>query len=160
MFSYWLVDDTWISSLFTRRVLLVPAQLSFLYYDFFSENDSTFLSQHQIFRNFINYPYHLDPSHLMGEIYFGKPTMGACSGIYSDAFMNFGFLGFILWAFLLTAILKIVDSFSKNKKKTITIAAIAMPAFLLGNSALLTSLLTHGILLSLLILYLLPKDEK
>jgi oligosaccharide repeat unit polymerase len=160
MFSYWLIDDTWISSLFARRVLLVPAQLSFLYYDFFSENDPTFLSQHRIFRNFINYPYHLDPSHLMGEIYFGKPAMGACSGIYSDAFMNFGFLGFILWAFLLTAILKIVDSFSKNKKKTITIAAIAMPAFLLGNSALLTSLLTHGILLSLLILYLLPKNEK
>jgi len=37
MFSYWLVDDVWISSLFTRRTLLVPAQLSFLYYDFSSK---------------------------------------------------------------------------------------------------------------------------
>lgn len=160
MFSYWLVDDIWISSLFTRRTLLLPAQLSFFYYDFFSQNTHTFLSQHRIFQFFLDYPYYLPPPHLIGEVYFNQPQMGANNGIYADAFMNFGFIGFIFWGILLTIILKLVDSFSRNKKKTITIAAIAMPASIfLTNSAFLTSLLTHGLLLSLIILYLLPKEK-
>jgi len=60
---------------------------------------------------------------------------------------------------LLTIILKLVDSFSRNKKIAITVAVIAMPLFFLTNSAFLTSLLTHGLLLSLIILYLLPKEK-
>jgi len=156
--SYYLIGDIWISSLFTRRSLLVPAQLSFFYYDFFSKNGLTFLSQHHIFRNFINYPYHLAPPYLIGEVYFNRPEMSANNGIYGDAYMNFGFIGFVLWAFLLAIILKLIDSFSKNKKITATIAAIAMPSIFLINSAFLTSLATHGLLLSLIVLYLLPKE--
>ena len=161
IFSYWLIDDVWVSSLFTRRTLFVPAQLSFFYYDFFSENDPTFLSQHRLFRSFLDYPYELNPPNLIAKTYFNRPEQSSNTGIYGDAYMNFGFIGLILWAFLLTIILKVIDAFSKNKEKKITVAAIAMPASMfLINSALLTSLLTHGLLLSLFILYLLPKEKK
>jgi len=156
--SYYLIGDVSISSLFARRTLLVPAQLNFFYYDFFSKNGLTFLSQHHIFENFINYPYHLAPPYLIGEVYFNRPEMSANNGIYGDAYMNFGFIGFVLWAFLLAIILKLIDSFSKNKKITVTIAAIAMPSIFLTNSAFLTSLATHGLLLSLIVLYLLPNE--
>jgi len=157
MMSFYLVDDIWISSFFTRRTLLVPAQLSFFYYDFFSTHDYTFLSQHRVFRTFLDYPYHLDPPHLIADVYFDQPEMNANNGIYADAYMNFGHIGFIFWAILLTAILRLIDSFSRNKDLKITVAVIAMPALFLTNSALLTSLLTHGLLLSLIILYLLPR---
>jgi len=157
--SYTLFNDLWISSLLTRRTLLVPAQLSFLYYDFFSKNVHTFLSHHQIFRVFLNYPYPLNPPHLIGEFYFNRPQMGANNGIYADAFMNFGFIGLIFWAILLIIILKLIDGITKNKDIRITISAIAMPVMSLTNSALLTCLLTHGLLLSLIFLYLLPKER-
>ena len=160
MLSYYLVDDLWITSLFARRTLLVPAQLSFFYYDFFSNNAYTFLSQHHIFRNFLEYPYHLNPPHLIAEVYFNKPKMNAVNGIYGDAFMNFGFLGLFLWAFFLSLILRLFDFFQKEKKMTITIGAVAMPVMAFTNSALLTCLLTHGLLLSLMVLYLLPKQNE
>jgi len=160
MSSYWLIDDIWGSALFTNRTLLIPAQLSFLYYDFFSTHDYTFLSQHRVFRTFLDYPYHLDPPHLIADVYFDKPEMNANNGIYADAYMNFGHIGFIFWAILLTVILRLIDSFSRNKDLKITVAAIAMPAIFLTNSPLLTCLLTHGLLLVLLILYLLPKKEQ
>ena len=159
MISYWLIDDMWISSLFTRRTLLVPAQLSFFYYDFFSKNVHTFLSHHQIFRVFLNYPYHLSPPHLIADVYFNQPQMGANNGIYGDAYMNFGFIGLVLWAILLIIILKLIDSITKNKDIRITVSAIALPVISLTNSALLTCLLTHGLLLSLILLYLLPKER-
>lgn len=159
IFSYVLFDDLWVSSLFARRTLLVPAQLSFLYYDFFSKNVHTFLSHHQVFRFFLNYPYHLNPPHLIGEVYFNRPQMGANNGIYADAYMNFGFIGLVLWAIFLAITLRLIDSFTKEKDIRITVSAIAMPVMSLINSALLTCLLTHGLLLALIFLYLLLKER-
>lgn len=158
--SFYLVDDIKIISLFTRRTLLVPAQLSFFYYDFFNQNPHTLLSQHHIFGSFSSYPYHLSPPNLIGEAYFNNPRTNANNGIYADAYMNFGFIGFLLWAFLFVIILKLVDSFSRNKKTTLTIAAIAKLPISFTNGALLTSFLTSGLLLMLILLYLLPKEEE
>ncbi len=160
MLSYWLIGDIWISSLFTRRALLVPAQLSFLYYDFFSKNGFIFLSGMRVFREFLKYPYSLDPPHLIGSVYFNMPTMGANNGIVADAYMNFGFVGFILWSVLLVIILKLIDSLSEDKDARLTIATITMSAMSLSNSALSTCLLTHGLLLALILLYLLPEKKR
>ena len=159
MLSYYLIDDLWISSLFTRRVLLVPAQLSFLYYDFFSKNDLVFLSASRLGSS-MSYPYPLPPGNLIAEAYYGRPATNACTGVVGDAYMNFGLIGLALWSVLLTIILKLVDTCSKRVDLRIGIAAIAMPAITLTNSGLLTNLLTHGLLLALLLLYLLPKDNK
>jgi len=157
--SYVLFDDFLITSLFARRTLLVPAQLSFFYYDFFSKNSYTFFSQHRIFRIFSKYPFHLSPPHLIAEVYFNRPQMGANNGIYADAYMNLGFIGLIFWAILLTIILQFIDSIAKEKDMRITISAVAMTTISLTNSAFLTCLLTHGLLLSLIVLYLLPKER-
>ena len=159
MLSYWLIDDIWISSLFARRTLLVPAQLSFMYYDFFSKNELVFLSASRL-GFFLNYPYHLSPPHLIAEVYFNQPQMGANNGVVANAFMNFGFIGLALYSILLAIILKLVDSCSKRVDFRVGIAAIAMPAVTLTNGALFTNLLTHGLLLALLLLYLLPRENK
>lgn len=158
MLSYWLIDDVWVSSLFTRRTLLIPAQLSFFYYDFFSTHEHVFLS-HSILRFFLDYPYDLNPPHLIGAVYFNHPEMGANTGIIGDAYMNYGFVGLALWGILLAIILKLIDTCSKGRNIKIAVAAIAMPAITLTNSALLTNILTHGLFLSLIFLYLLPKGD-
>jgi len=126
MLSHMIVGDIWISSLFTRRTLLVPAHLAFYYFDFFSSNGPIFLS-HSIFRFFLNYPYSLNPPHLIGMVYFNKPETAANNGIVGDAFMNFGFIGLVFWGILLVIILKLVDSCSKGKDIKIGIAVVALP---------------------------------
>ncbi len=156
--SYWIAGDVWISSLFTRRTLLDQPQQYFFYYDFFSKNDLTFLSQHHLFNLFVDYPYPLDPPHLIGKIYYGDPQSNANTGVVGDAYMNFGFLGLVVWSILIGLIFKIIDSCSKGVDLRIGVAVIAMPVFSLINSALLTNFLTHGLLLVLLLLYLIPKQ--
>ena len=91
------------------------------------------------------------------KIYYGSPQNNANTGIVGDAYMNFGFAGLALWGIILIIILKLVDSCSNRVDIRVGVAAIAMPTITLMNSALLTNLLTHGLLLSLLLLYLLPK---
>ena len=158
MFSYWVIGDVWVSSLFTRRSLFVPAQISFFYHDFFAKNEYVFLS-HSIFSSLLDYPFHLVPSNLIGDIYFGNPECSANTGIVGDAYMNFGYAGLFLWAVLFALVVKLLDTFTTGKDIRITIGGIAMPVITLTNSALLTSLLTHGLLLSLLFLYLLPEND-
>lgn len=159
MLSYWLINDAWITSLFTVRSLLDQPHQYFFYYDFFSTHDFTFLSQHRLFRAFLEYPYHLDPPNLIGEYYYGNPESNANTGIVGDAYMNFGFPGLALWGILLVIILITIDSFSQAKDKRVVVAAIAMPIICLINTPLLTNFMTDGLLLSLLILYLLPKNH-
>jgi hypothetical protein len=154
-----LADNMWVSSLFTRRALLVPGLLSFLYFDFFSQHPLVFLSASKI-GFFANYPYHLPPGNLIGDVYFNTPARNACTGIVGDAYMNFGFIGLALWAVLLFIILKLIDSCSREVDLRIGVAAIAIPAITLTNSALLTNLLTYGLWLVLLLLYLLPKKTE
>jgi hypothetical protein len=154
-----LADNHWMSTLFTRRTLLVTGLLPFLYYDFFSQHALIYLSASKI-GFFADYPYHLNPPNLIGETYFNAPTMSANTGITGDAFMNFGFLGLVLWGVLLFIILKLVDSCAERVDLRIGVAAIATPALALTNSALMTSLLTHGLWLTLLLLYLLPKKQE
>jgi hypothetical protein len=159
IFSNLFLNDIWLLSLFTRRVLFIPAKLNFIYYDYFSKNGIVYLS-HSIFKGIINYPYELNPVNLIGYIYFNNPNMSANTGIIGDAYMNFGYIGLILWGILLIVVLKLVDSCAKGLDRRIGIAAMAMPIIALINSALLTSLLTHGILFSIFILYILPRNNK
>jgi len=158
--SFLAFGNSWPYFLFNRRVLFVPAQLSFLYYDYFSQEDPLMLSSHQFFGNFNKYPYPVDPPHLIGTTYFQRPDCNATNGIYADAYMNFHFLGFLIWGFVLAAVLNIVDGVAKNKDKKIACAAIAMPVITLIEAPLLTAMVTHGILLSILMLYLLPKETQ
>lgn len=158
MLSYWLIDDLWVSSLFARRVLLVPAKISFAYYDFFSQNELVFLSDSRL-GFFLDYPYHLSPPHLIAEVYYGKPEMNANTGVVGNAFMNFGLMGLALYSVLLVIILRLVDSCSRRVDFRLGVAAIAVPAISLTNGALTSVFLTGGLFLAPILLYLLPKEN-
>lgn len=155
--TYVLMGNIAIASLFIRRTLIIPAQLYFLYYDFFSWHGPIFLSSTRGFRTFMNYPYDLMPDNLIAQVYFGLPEMGANTGIVGDAYMNFGLIGLVLWGILLSIILKVIDACFKGKDIRVGVAAIAMSMFTITNSALSTNLSTHGLMLAMIILYLAPK---
>lgn len=159
LLSYRLYNDVWITHLIAERMLFLPAQISFLYYEFFSSNDFVYLS-HSIFQNIVPYGYHIGPTQLISEYFFGYSNSSANTGIVGDAYMNFGVTGLLLWGILLTIVLKLYDACSKNKDQAVTVAAIAMLSITLSNSALLTCLLTHGVLVSLILLFLIPRTEK
>ncbi|MBL7053958.1 hypothetical protein ISS06_02025 [Patescibacteria group bacterium] len=156
---YYTTNDLLPPSFAIRRSLLVPAQLSFFYYDFFSENPYTYLSQHHFFQNFINYPYELSPSKLIAKNYLSNPAGNPNNGIISDGYINFGFLGMLLWAIILSFILKLIDNISYKKNIKVVMAVLATFILSIRGTALLTAFITHGLLLALLLLYLLPKEN-
>jgi len=152
---YWIQNDLLIMSLFTRRTLFISPFLSFRYYEFFSNNSFVYLSHHQIFNKFLTYPYELIPAKLIGKIY--RNGSHSNNGMMSDGYMNFGFMGMMLWAIFYSIIFKIIDIFSYKKNLQIATSITAFLCLSLRSGALLTNIFTEGLLLSIFLLYLLPK---
>lgn len=148
-------EQDMIASFLVRRTLFIPAQLSFYYYDFF--NGEPLLLSNSIFSSILEYPYELDPSHTIAQEYFNKPEMSANNGIIADGFMHFGVIGILFWSLLFAAILKLVDGISANKNHLIIIPIAVLAFKTMTDSALLTSMLTHGIIILLFLIFLLPK---
>ncbi|MBC61317.1 MAG: hypothetical protein CMP11_02590 [Zetaproteobacteria bacterium] len=58
LFSYFVLDDVWLSSLFSRRAFFVPAQLTFAYFDFFSKHPKVYWSN-SVLKYFLEYSYNI-----------------------------------------------------------------------------------------------------
>lgn len=155
MISYYVSQSLVLASLFLRRLLFVPAQIKFYYYDFFSENEFMYFSQGTIGKIFgLDYPYEMNSAKIIGEIYFGSPDTNANTGYIADAYANMGIFGMFIIALLFILILVLIDSLSIKVGRELTIGLSIFSILALNDVALLTTLLTGGMLFLLVILYL------
>lgn len=154
-----MTESSEFTSLFIRRMLITPGLLLSYYFDFFSINPQVHLS-HSILAPFINYPYDKLPPFLIGEHYFKRVGLAANANIWADGFANFGYAGIIGFTFLLVGILYLYDSISANRNFIVSATLIAMPAWSLVDTSLITSLLTHGILIAFIINYFLKTERE
>lgn len=142
----------WIGSLMLRRVMLVPANLNYMYYDFFSKNDFTCWARSKISLGLIEPKFDLDTPHLIGSVYFSNEATGANTGWIGSGYANAGFSGMFLYAVIIGLLFSVLNSFSKVIDKRIIVAIVTPPLLaLIMSSDLPTALLTHGFLLSLLL---------
>jgi hypothetical protein len=134
-----IIDRPMFKSIFVRRVFFVPGLLNELYFDFF-EAKPIFLS-HSILSGVIDYPYEITPSYLIGATYFNKPEMSANIGIVADGFMNFGYLGVLLFSMIFSIIIMILNSIKLDVRY---FGLFVFYILIFRGSALLTVILTHG----------------
>jgi hypothetical protein len=147
-----------MSSLFVRREMFIPGLLTSQYFDFFSHNPQVMLG-HSVLKGFVNYPYAVEPAYLIGEFYFGHANMSANANLWADGYANFGYLGFLLVSLILGGWLWLVDSSAQGHSRKLAVLMVGIPSLVLANTALLTAFANHGLLLTLLLVYLLPEEE-
>ena len=102
------------------------------------------------------YSNYVSPGFLIGDVYFHNPAGNANANLWADGYANAGFLGIIIITLLLMLLLWIYDSISKKKDLRVALLLIAMPAYAITNTSLLTSLLSHGWLPALLLMWYFP----
>jgi len=144
-------------AIFIKRLFYSPVLLSYHYFDFF-QNKAIMLS-HSIFKYFISYPYDLPPRYLIGSIYMDDPERSSNNGVMADAFMNFGYVGLIIWPVIITLMLKLADEISSGKNKFIIWPLIILSFSTMINASLLTSIVTHGLLVTFLISLYYPREQ-
>lgn len=145
-----------VSALIIRRMLSVPGQLTGYYFEYFSDNPRYLLS-HSVLGWLTDAPYDVVPPRLIAAEYFGNPAANANANLWADGFANFGVPGLLAASVLLGGLLVLADIAARDTLLRLSAPAFATAAFSLTNSALLTSLLSHGIVAALVLLALLPR---
>lgn len=148
----------YISSLLFRRVMLLPNLLDYQYFDFFSIHSPDYY--HQSFLRHLGFQsdYDLNIPFLIGKEYYGNPEVSANNGLLSDAYSNFGFFGVSITPLFVIFTLKFLSYAANKIEMKILMVPIVYVCFLLISTTLNTALLTGGIFMLWLFLFLLPKN--
>ncbi len=142
-------------SLLIRRLFVVPAANHLLYFEFFSQPEHPFVMlSNSILAPFVHYPYDMPVTRVISWAYWAR-DFGPNVGYLGDAFAHFGFMGMFLFSLILGLFLRIVDSVGARLPANLVAAVVATPAMALTNSALFTSLLTHGLIPAVVMVWLL-----
>ncbi|MEZ8018146.1 O-antigen polymerase [Vibrio splendidus] len=157
---YYLFDDLSIFSLLVRRVIFLPQYIIFNYHEFFSSRNFVLMSN-SILSAFSDYDYDVGTSKLIGG-YLGKPDMGANSGFLASGYMHFGIIGVILFSSILGFLIAILSLFVRSGVNFLYVIAISMSPMLsfIISSDFGAALFTHGLLISMFILFLLSLQSR
>jgi len=154
LMSFFIFDDIWMLSLFARRLFYVPADLTFIYFDFFSNNTKVLWSN-SVLANFISYPYDTDIPHVVGR-YMGKEEMAANNGFISSGYAHAGILGVLFYSLILGIILRFINDTTTGTLPVwlaVTLSIVPLRAVLI-SSDLFTVMLTHGFIVAIILIFL------
>lgn len=134
------------------RVFYLPATLNFSYHDIFHQLGHVYLSDSR-FNPFTEYKYSLAPAFIVGWSLWGNLATNANSGFLATSYMHFGYPGMLVYSLLVGLLLSFVDAGTANRRDLyVRISIVAIPFLKLLTSAdLTTSLLSHGVLASLIL---------
>lgn len=155
----WVRNTYSISSIVVRRLVLTAGLNTQYFFEFYTWHDQAHLG-YGLFSKFVDYPYDLTPAFLIGSFYYGNWRTSANANIWADGYANFGVVGVLVFTAILAVVLYVADSVSARLPLGIGVAALAVLSFSLSNTALLTVLLTHGLLLVVAVLYFMPEEAE
>jgi hypothetical protein len=147
------------SFLFIHRAIALPGQLVADYYDFFSNHRQFELTQ-SIFAFLGPTPFDLPPPRLIGAVYFNAPSEDANANLWADAFANFGLAGVIIFTITLGLVFIFLDNAATGRDLRVTGPIAGLMAIVLSNSALLTTILTHGLAFAIVLIYIMPQEAE
>ncbi len=154
LLTYLIFDYGFLASLFVRRVFFVQPYLAFEYYRFFDENGFLFWSYKTSL--LASYPYDVVPSRVIGE-YLGNPDTNANNSFFSTGYMNAGLVGMLVYSFVFSVILIILDKLYRSGVPLWAIVGITVNTMhsIIKSADLITGIVTHGLGLTIVMLYLL-----
>lgn len=146
-----------VTEILVRRMMVVPGLLSGYYFEYYNSGNYTFLG-HSILASVAGYGEQPSPPFLIGAHYFGRATMSANVNYIASAYADFGVLGGLFFTALAVFLFRVFDvAAARKESQKILCLAVLMPTWAMVDSALLTVMLTHGLLLLLAILCFFPK---
>ncbi|GAA1255293.1 hypothetical protein GCM10009609_18220 [Pseudonocardia aurantiaca] len=149
------VNGDWVS-LIVRRFLVTPGLLTAGYVQVFDDIEKAKLA-HSIFSSFLDYPYAEEPPPLVGGAFFGNPETHANANLLADGYANFGYLGMVAACLVFVCLLWTIDDAAEGLPLGFVCLAFMMPALALADSGILTTMLTHGFLATVLLCALAPR---
>lgn len=150
-------ESNLMTSLFSRRFIFAPGVLTSVYVRFFTDNPQAHLG-HSVLRGFVDYPYELSPPYRIGLWMANSPNLAANANLFADGYSNFGWFGIIGAGLVLLVYLRILDRAAVGLPIMVSAMIVVIPAVALSNTSILTAMFSHGLVVAVLLLALLPRD--
>lgn len=152
--SFLALDDIWLSALFSHRVFFIPSNLTFSYFDFFSQNEFLWYSN-SFLSGVVEYPYEKPLVYLMGD-YSGIDGSAANNGYISSGYAQGGVGVCVVYSVLIGMMISFIDTVVRSGSAPIwfvlALFSVPMRDFLI-NMDLLTTILTGGMFWSVVLIY-------
>ncbi len=158
MLAFYITGSPVLYSYVVRRLCFLTAKVSNEHFEFFLQNGPIRMGN-SILSSVVIYPYESDPADIIGSLHYIAGETHANSGFFADAFTNFGYFGGFLWTVIFAFLMKLQDMVSQNKPFYVTCACFALFLTIFTNSALFTSIMTHGFLAATVLVAMIPKTE-
>jgi hypothetical protein len=151
-----VTDDpaaVFFASMAVRRGIILPAELTSTYLNWFLENPYLWWAESKLTLGALPSPYSVKIVNLIGLEFSGSLDMGANVGWIGSGYANAGPVGVLLYAVGIGLLIASLAAFAERLDARIVVAANApLVVTVLYASDFVTSLLTHGILISLVVL--------
>ncbi|MGN0066827.1 MAG: hypothetical protein ACI38V_04270 [Bacteroides sp.] len=137
-----------------RRVLFMPALLSYEYYDYFSMHELVYLRDS--FMRFFGFssPYDLEIPRLIGRELYAKEEMNCNTGILGDDFAQLGWISIIIFPLLRIKLLGVYDRMCNGINQNLIIFISFVYSLVFISGTFFSSLLTGGFIGILFLLHL------
>jgi hypothetical protein len=145
------LDTAILDSMVFRRGFYLPAQLTKVYIETFENNHLYY--GHSFLGSIFDYPFSMQPSRVVGSLFYDDIKIGANTGFIGDGYMNLGYFGTLLNSIFIVIIFIIFRSKLLPKEY---FGLYLINVITLLNSSLTTTLLTHGLLFFIFIIQLYP----
>lgn len=141
------------SSMVVRRGIILPAELTSYYLTWFLDQPYIYWAESRLTLGAFPSPYGVKIVNLIGLEFSGRLDMAANVGWIGSGYANAGPLGVLVYATGIGLLIALLTAFAERFDARIIVAANApLVVTVLYASDFVTSLLTHGILVSLLVL--------
>jgi len=147
-----------LNAFIVRRVFFATVYISEQYFTFFESNGFTFFSELPLFNFLFSSPVNYNIPTTIGHYFYGTGNLNV--NFLADSYIKLGFLSSLIFIVIVRLLIAFVDKQYKITTQFIIFSLIFIPFFSLGNSSLTTTLFTHGLFISLLIISQLKLDEK
>lgn len=138
-----------LNSLLIRRLFFLPVLISEQYFTFFETNGFTYFSELPVLNNLSLFSIDYSIPTTIGKYFYGSGYVNV--NFLADSYIKLGFLSSIIYVFALKLLISFADHNFDIKNQFLIFSIIFVPFFSLANSALTTSLFSHGLLLSLIL---------
>lgn len=141
-----------VTNFLIRRAIFTSVLLNWFYMDWFSMSDFYYWADSKITFGLIDAPHELKSVNLIGLNYFDDEEMSANTGFIGSAYANAGMFGVFLYAIIIGYLFAFLNSIGNRLGHSLVIALffIIIRTILTGTD-IFTSLLTHGLLASIII---------
>lgn len=143
-----------VFSLLARRVMYVPANNKFHYFDYFTNNPKMGIGG--IIPRWLfyvpNYYENIPYSYEISAIYYNLPEMNSNTGFLAEGYMRFGHLGTVGILVFFGCILKLIDRFQERAGYSLAVGVFIYQIYSLADAHLLDSLVLGPWMLLMFIL--------